>query len=43
MSRASKSASTSVERAYEALRAMAVRFEFKPGERLNEVEIARQA
>ena len=34
-------ASTSVQRAYEALRGMAVRFELKPGERLNEVELAR--
>jgi DNA-binding GntR family transcriptional regulator len=34
--------SNSVERAYEALRAMAVQFDLKPGERLNEVEIARQ-
>lgn len=38
----SRSAATSVERAYQALRAMAVRFQFKPGERLNEVEIARR-
>lgn len=43
MSRAadSNSTSTSVVRAYEALRNMAVRFELKPGERLNEVELAR--
>lgn len=34
-------ASTSVQRAYEALRGMAMRFELKPGERLNEVELAR--
>jgi DNA-binding GntR family transcriptional regulator len=33
---------TSVERAYAALREMLVRFAFKPGERLNEVEIARR-
>jgi DNA-binding GntR family transcriptional regulator len=37
-----KASATSAERAYQALRAMAVRFEFKPGERLNEVEIARR-
>lgn len=34
-------ASSSAERAYHALRGMAVRFELKPGERLNEVELAR--
>jgi DNA-binding GntR family transcriptional regulator len=33
-------AATSAERAYQALRSMAVQFELKPGERLNEVEIA---
>jgi DNA-binding GntR family transcriptional regulator len=33
---------TSVERAYEALRAMTVEFALKPGERLNEVELARR-
>jgi DNA-binding GntR family transcriptional regulator len=33
---------TSVERAYAALREMLVQFAFKPGERLNEVEIARR-
>lgn len=38
----SAKASNSVERAYEALRVMAVQFDLKPGERLNEVEIARQ-
>ncbi|HET6622274.1 MAG TPA: GntR family transcriptional regulator [Dongiaceae bacterium] len=37
-----KRPTNSVERAYEALRAMAVRFELKPGERLNEVEIAKR-
>jgi DNA-binding GntR family transcriptional regulator len=30
-----------VQRAYEALRGMAMRFELKPGEKLNEVELAR--
>jgi DNA-binding GntR family transcriptional regulator len=34
-------AQTSVERAYEFLRRMAVEFEIKPGERLNEGEFAR--
>ena len=42
MSRPPAKPSNSVERAYEALRAMTVQFELKPGERLNEVEIARQ-
>ena len=36
------STATSVERAYEFLRRMAVEFEIKPGERLNEGEIARR-
>ncbi len=33
---------TSVERAYEALRAMAIDFTLRPGERLNEGELARK-
>ena len=37
-----KAPANSVERAYEALRSMTVRFELKPGARLNEVEIARR-
>ena len=42
MSRAGRQQTISAaasERAYEALRGMAVRFELKPGERLNEVEL----
>lgn len=31
-----------VDRVYEQLKAMAVRYEFKPGERLNELEVARR-
>ncbi len=31
----------SVERAYEALRKMAINFEFKPGERLNETALTK--
>ena len=42
MSRVAKSAASSVERAYQALRRMAVRFKFKPNERLNESVIARR-
>jgi DNA-binding GntR family transcriptional regulator len=37
-----KAPANSVERAYEALRSMTVRFELKPGARLSEVEIARR-
>ena len=36
------SSATNVERAYEFLRRMAIEFDVKPGERLNEGEIARQ-
>lgn len=38
----SSASTTSVERAYGALRNMAVEFALKPGERLNEMELARQ-
>ena len=31
-----------VERAYQALRRMAVNFEFKPGERLNETSLTKR-
>jgi DNA-binding GntR family transcriptional regulator len=40
--RSSRAASTSVERTYEHLRALAVTFAIKPNERINEVELSRR-